>query len=178
MAIWQFSIEFIPRENLINYFGAIPEKIDEEKYWNDDFAEGVKLPEAYEDFLGSLAAKEKLKWTEASYNWGDYDNGTHISIDLQDKDKVTVDARFHVEEWNENFVKTVLEFAKMCDCVLLTNNRTIFEPELDLFIDEFKKSNAYKFCKDPTGYLQSDEVKQLNKEIKKKLADNEFNFNC
>lgn len=77
----------------------------------------------------------------------------------------------------QKFINTVLDFAKMCDCVLLSNNRTIFEPELDFFIDELKKSNSYKFCKDPIGYLQSDEVKRLNEDIKKKLADNEFNFN-
>lgn len=102
MARWQFSIEFIPRRRLIDYFGEIPEKIDEEVYWKENFTEGVNLPEEYENFLISLGQKEKLKWTKASYNWGDYDNGTHITIDLQDIDGIVVNARFHVEEWDKN----------------------------------------------------------------------------
>ncbi len=177
MAIWQFSVEFAPRENLIKSFGEIPTSIEEEIYWKEDFCSGVELPKDYEFFLGSLGEKEKLRWTESTYNWGDYDNGTHITVGLHDKNDITVFARFHIEEWNELFIKTVLEFAKICNCVLLTSNRTVFESELDLFTAEFKKSNAYKFCKDPIGYLQSDEVKRINEEMKK-LVDDEFNFNC
>lgn len=177
MAIWQFSVEFISKENLVKYFGEIPAVIDEETYWKEDLCGGIKLPKDYESFLNSLGEKEKLKWTQESYNWGDYDDGTHITIDLQDKSDITISARFHIEEWDEPFINTVLEFARMCDCVLITLNRTIFEPELDLFVAEFKKSGAYKFSKDPIGYLQSDELKQINEELKKRLADNEFNFN-
>ena len=74
MAIWQFSVEFIPRENLVKYFGEIPAVIDEETYWKEDFCGGIKLPKDFESFLSSLGEKEKLKWTQESYNWGDYDN--------------------------------------------------------------------------------------------------------
>ena len=177
MAIWQFSIVFIPRKNLINRFGEIPKNIDDEVLWKENLEGGVELPNNYEDFLSCLGLKEKLKWTPECYNWGDYDNGTHISIDFQDRNKISVDARFHVGEWDENFAIVVLEFAKMCDCVLLTNNDNIIEPKLDLFIEEMKNSNSYRFCENPIEYLQSDEVKQINEKLKKKLADNEFNFN-
>ena len=85
--------------------------------------------------------------------------------------KASVFCRFNVGEWNENFAKTVLEFAKVCDCVLLTKNRNIIEPDLNLFIAEMKNSNSYRFCKDPKGYLLSDEVKQINWSVRKKLED-------
>ena len=177
MSLWQFAVEFIPKENLLNYFGEIPEKIDEDIYWNEDLAAGVNLPDNYEEFLSSLGEKEKLKWTPECYNWGDYDDGTHISIDFQDKSKISVDARFHVVELDKAFIETVLNFAKMCDCVLISLNRTVFEPEFELFMEELKQSNSYKFCKDPSVFLQSDEVKKLNEDIKKRITDNEFNFN-
>lgn len=177
MAIWHFKVEFIPKENLVSYFGAIPKIIDEDSYWDENLKRGVNLPDSYEDFLSSLGGKERVKWTPESYNWGDYDNGTCVSIDFQDKNDISIAARFHVNKLDEKFIETVLEFAKMCDCVLISLNRTAFEPELNLFIEELKQSNSYKFCKDPIGFLQSDEVKKLNEELKKKLADNEFNFN-
>jgi hypothetical protein len=177
MAIWQFSVEFIPTQKLLDYFGEIPKMIDEEIYWSESFTEGVKLPDNYEEFLSSLGTKEKLKWTEKSYNWGDYDNGTHLTIDLQNKNEIYVDARFHVEKLDINFIKTVLKFAKVCNCVLISLNRTVFEPEFNLFMEELKQSNSYKFYKDPVGFLESEELKQVNEEIKKRLIDNEFNFN-
>lgn len=178
MAIWQFSIIFIPRKNLLNRYGEIPKTIDEEILWKENLEEGVDLPSNFEDVLNCLGTKKKLKWTLECYNWGDYDNGTHISIDFQNKDKISVDARFHVAEWNEEFVKIVLEFAVLCDCVLLTKNENIIKPELDLFIEEMKNSNSYRFCKNPIEYLQSDKVKKNNCSIRKKLEDNEFDFDC
>lgn len=167
MAIWQFSVEFIPRGNLIKYFGEIPKQIDEEIYWQGNFIEGVFLPNDYEEFLSVLGEKEKLRWTPNSLNWGDYDNGTHISIDLQDEGLPTVNARFHVGELDLEFVKTVLEFARMCQCVLLTNDREIFEPKLELFIKALRNSNSYRFCKNPVEYLQSDEVREINSSNRK-----------
>ncbi|MGI9056215.1 MAG: hypothetical protein ACR2F2_10490 [Pyrinomonadaceae bacterium] len=177
MAIWQFSIEFIPRKKLINYFGQIPDEIDEEIYWKEDFKSGVLLPVDYEVLLNSLAQKEKLKWTKASYNWGDYDDGTHITINLENKNEVDIYARFHGGELKFDFIYAALKLAKQSDCVFVTSNRTIFEPYLTLFMEELKKSGAYKFCKDPKGYLQSDELKQLSEEVKRKLDNNEFDFN-
>ena len=152
MAIWQFSVEFIPRKNLIERFGKIPETIDEEILCKENLEEGVELPPDYESFLSTLGEKEHLHWVD-NLNWGNYDHGTHITIDHREENKVTVFARFDVGNLNELFIKTVLEFAEMCDCVLLTKNENIIEPVLDLFIEELKNSNSYRFCKDPAGYL-------------------------
>lgn len=171
MAIWQFWITFVPRKNLIDRFGDIPRDIDADVIWSENLESGVDLPNNYEDFLSCLGKMERLKWTPECYNWGDYDNGTHISIDFQDKSKISVDARFHVGEWNEEFAKKVLEFAVLCDCLLLTKNENIIEPDLDLFIEEMKNSNSYRFCKNPVEYLQSEEVKQINWSVRKKLEE-------
>ncbi len=171
MAIWQFSIDFIPRMNLIKRFGILPKAIDDEILWKEDLDEGVNLPNSYEDFLMPLGQKEQLKWAKKNYNWGDYDNGTHITINCEDKDKISIFCRFNVGEWDEKFTKIVLEFAKVCGCVLLTKNGTIIEPDLDLFVEEMKNSNSYRFCKDPKGYLESDEVKQIKWSVRKKLED-------
>jgi hypothetical protein len=177
MAIWQFSIDFIPRKNLINRFGEIPKTIDDEILWKVNLEVGVNLPNDYESFLNSLGEKEQLKWTEESYNWGDYNNGTHLTISFNRQNQVAIFCRFHVGDWNESFAKVVLEFAKLCDCLLLTKNRNIIEPELNLFIGEVKSSNSYRFCKNPIEYLQSDEVKEINWSVRKKLEHNEFDIN-
>ena len=176
MAIWQFSIDFIPKTNLIRYFGEIPKQVDEDLYWKENFTDGVHLPDNYEEFLSQLGEKEKLKWTQNCLNWGDYDDGTHLCIDLQNTELPSVNARFHVGNLDLNFVKVVLQFAKLCDCVLLTKNQNIIEPELSLFIEEMKNSNSYRFCQNPIEYLQSDEVKQINWSVRKKLENNEFDF--
>jgi hypothetical protein len=60
MFIRQFSVEFVPKEKLIDYFGEILEVIDEEAYRQNDFTSGVKLPSDYEAWLNSLAEKEKF----------------------------------------------------------------------------------------------------------------------
>lgn len=171
MAIWQFPIDFVPKHKLIDYFGEIPNKIDEELYCQEDFFCGVELPQNYEEFLSFLGEMEKLKWTPNCLNWGDYDDGTHLSIDLQNINQPSVNARFYTPYLDLDFVKIVLEFAKMCNCVLWTNHQNIIEPELDLFMKEFRNSRSYRFCKNPIEYLQSDEVKEINESNKKILSD-------
>lgn len=171
MAIWQFTIDFISRKNLIRRFGEIPKTIDDEILWKENLEEGVELPNDFENFLNQLGEKEILEWRNNSYNWGDYDDGTHITIDFNDWDNSSVYCRFNVGDLDINFVKVVLEFAKMCDCVLLTKNENIIEPEIDLFTDELKKSNSYRFCNNPVEYLQSDEVKEINWSVREKLKN-------
>lgn len=71
MAIWQFWIIFVPRKNLIDRFGEIRKKVDEEVLWKEDLESGVDLPNNYEDILSCLGEMERLKWTPECYNWGD-----------------------------------------------------------------------------------------------------------
>ena len=170
MAIWQFSVDFIPRKNLVQRFGYVPKIIDEEILWKESLDEGVQLPISYEDFLNVFGTKEILKWTKQSFNWGDYDSGSHITISYEDKTKISVFCRLHVGDWNEEFAETILEFAKKCDCVLLTKNQTIIEPEINLLVGEVRKSNSFRFCNNPIEYLQSDEVKQIDQELKKRFS--------
>lgn len=171
MAIWQFSVNFIPKQKLIARFGKIPKTIEDEIFYKEDLAESVKLPSDYENFLNCLGEKEILKWTNQSFNWGDYDMGTHITISLNKENLASVFCRFHVGDLDEDFVKTVLKFASLCDCVLLTNNETIIEPDFDLFMEELKKSRSFRFCVNPVEYLQSEEVKQINWSVRKKIED-------
>lgn len=112
MAIWQFSIHFIPRKNLIERFGEIPKTNAEGIFWKENLNEGVQLSIGYEDFLNILGAKEILKWTKQSFNWGDYDSGSHITISYEDEAEISVFCRLHVGDWNEKFAETILEFAK------------------------------------------------------------------
>ncbi len=176
MAVWQFRVEFIPRENLIAHFGQIPKSINDEILWKENLDEGVFLPDDYEAYLSRLGKKEILENGDGDFNWGDFE-GTHITIYCQDKGRITVFARFDAGEYDANFAHVVLEFSKKCNCVLLLSTNNIIEPDIDLFFDEFRNSRAFRFCKNPVDYLQSDEVRQLNEDIKKKLADDEFNIN-
>ena len=69
MAIWQFSIDFIPRKKLIQRLGQIPKVIDEEILWKENLEEGVDLPNNYESLLNHLGEKEILGWRGNSLNW-------------------------------------------------------------------------------------------------------------
>jgi hypothetical protein len=118
----------------------------------------------------SARTKERLDWADA-YNWGDYDNGTHITIWQADTVERAVSARFDVGNWDHDFAVIVLRLAELCDCLVLTKNNTLIEPMIDDLIEEVKRSNSYRFCINPRQYLVSDEVARLNEDIKNKLKD-------
>jgi hypothetical protein len=171
MAIWQFSLDFIPRLKLIEYFGTIPKILDEDVQCENSFEEGVILPKAYEQILDLLGSSEKLTWIEDTWSWGDYNKGSHLTISRPNTVKASVFSRLDVTDWDEAFGRVVLNFSLLCDCVLLTGNKTVIEPEFNWLVEEVKRSNSYRFARNPVAYLQSDEVKRLNEEIRDKITD-------
>jgi hypothetical protein len=169
MAIWQFWVDFIPRKHLIDRFGLIPKMADSDLI--SELGEGISLPGNYDEILCPLGSGEPLEWLTNTRNWGDYDNGSHITIRDLDSVKTSVWSRLHVGEWDHDFASLVLSFAELCDCVLLTKNETVIDPIMDDLIEEVKRSNSYRFCVSPKEYLVSNEVARLNENVKKKLND-------
>lgn len=144
MAAWQFDIEFIARKRLVEYLGAIPRHFNYDVIGGYDYAIGIELPQDYESILSPFGDGKPLSWLENTQNWGDYDKGRHITITDPNSDKTSVWSRFHVVQWNREFAAIVLRLARLCDCVLLTKNDTVIEPDMEDLIVEIKSSPSYE----------------------------------
>lgn len=175
MAIWQFGINLISREKIENHFGETPLEIERAKFYDLGFHQGVNVPENYENLLNTITDESK-HWCEKARIWGK-SNGNHIDVwNFSRPSEIEVFSRLHVGDWDRNFVEKLLEFAKLCDSLLLTKNDSIIEPKMDLLIEEVLKSNSYRFCKSPIDYIQSDEVRKINEEWKEKFGETDVNF--
>lgn len=144
MAAWQFDIEFISRKRLVERLGAIPRYFDFDVIGDYHYEIGIELPENYESILSPLGGGEPLGWLENMRNWGDYDNGPHITISDPSSDQTSVWSRLHMVKWDREFAAIALRLAQLCDCVLLTKNDTVIEPNLEDLIIEVKSSPSYK----------------------------------
>jgi hypothetical protein len=165
MAIWQYDLDFMPREKLLMQFGEIPSVLDNWVACDLGIFDGVRVPSNYQSLLARLGEFTSLNWVPGSINYGDYDNGSHLTIYDLGTDMAHVGSRLDVGNWNEDFAIVVMAFAKACECVLLTKNDVVIEPDYDLLIADVRVSSSYRFCNDPKGYLLSDEVKELNANI-------------
>ncbi len=177
MAIWQYNLDFMPRVKLLRQFGEIPSSLDNWEACDLGMFDGVRIPSNFQSLLTRLGKFTPLNWVPGSINYGDYDVGSHLTIYGLGTDTAHVSSRLDVGNWNEDFAIVVLEFAKACECLLLTKNDVVIEPDYDSLVADVRVSSSFRFCNDPKGYLLSDELKELNENITTNLSDGKFNPN-
>jgi hypothetical protein len=53
------------------------------------------------------------------------------------------------------FIAGLASLAEYCDCLLLTEEMKVIEPEIDNILSELRQSNAVKFVENPGAFLDS-----------------------
>lgn len=153
MAIWQYKLHLLPKQNLQKIFGSIPdslrEDIAEEPLWWKD----VILPEAIEISLDALLSPA-ISWSDEIRMWGDEDSN-HASICYDNAHKIEwiefrVDAR---KKDNVYFIDQIYEFSKKYDCILMTFDHRIISNKKTI-LEDFNNSTACLFLTNPTEALK------------------------
>ena len=151
MATWQFDLHLIPRAKLIELYGEVPvdlnrATLDRHEWWS---GEAYDYDEALNVFLN-----ESTSWSEQIRNWGD-EQGNCVCVILEDNEVAEIYARVDVRSIDRAFLENLSEFSRERDCLFLTENGKLIEPEVDLLLREIVKSNAFAFVSDPIGFLNS-----------------------
>jgi len=177
MAVWQFSLEFIPRRNLIESFGSIPDHLAEEDIWSKDLEKGVQLPADFAKLLTSFGQQDGLHWKGDSLNFGDYDSGSHVTVYDPQTQKTVVFARLHAGQCTDTQLREVADLAEQSICLLLAQGESLIEPKFDILVSAMENSRAYRFCRDPEGFLKGDEIREIDSSVRRFLENATFDPN-
>ena len=151
MAAWQFDLHLIPRLKLLEVFTSIPDTIKRDVFdsvlWWGDF----QPPTDYRSFISTFL-DEDASWSKEILAWGDRDDN-RVEVMLGRGDVAEIFIRVNVRELNLSFLEGIITFAKYCDCLLLTEEMKLLEPDLSPLTSEINQSAAQRYVADPIAFL-------------------------
>lgn len=156
MAVWQYTIELVPREKLADLFGDVPSSISQEVYLATEWWNKQQPSDDYETFLASFVAP-RASWSEDVKCWGE-EGGNRINVVLEKECVVEMSARFDLRNLDEVFTCTVVDFARRNGCVFLGESMELVEPSVGNLKSMLMVCDAARFVRNPTLYL--DEIKR------------------
>jgi len=151
MAVWQFGIYFIANAIAatrrispgMTVSAAERELITE---WDNSALPSEELHQLRQILpIGQ-------SWSDNLDVLGDLES-TCLTIRKENHRVVSIRARFDLRTLSIEVVNAVMKFASAMDCLLLTDDNKVISPSLSVLKAEIKGSSAYRFVKDPRGFI-------------------------
>jgi hypothetical protein len=155
MAVWQCDLDLLPRAKVVAVCGSVPERLETEVDAATDWWQGVEIAPDYPQTLGSfMDISQKASWSRDLITWGDED-GDCIDVFTEEGEVVEVAVRVNARRLNRKFLEGVSNFARRYNCVVLTEDMALLEPDVDLLYEAIRRSRAMRFVEDPRGFLEA-----------------------
>ena len=174
MAIYQYNIDFFPRQSIVDKFGQIPTHLfidhdAHEKHWEKDldadydFEDALtirwweKVNSKFTDIEPLIDAFTKpIEWSKKytdSRSYGDNDtNDIYFALTTEgfiDEFSCRIDLR----SLDKRFIENLFKIALRLDCLIMDRKGNLFEPTFDKFVENVRLSNSFKFVNNPTDFL-------------------------
>jgi hypothetical protein len=175
LAIYQYKVYLIPRKSIVEKYNKILKQlfIDHEgweKHWDKESNEDIY------DFEDALTVKwwterrilfepieplivkfaKQVAWTKNSVSSKSYGNSetNDIFIDITKENFIEhFTFRFDLRKFDQKFMDNIFNIAKQIDCLLLDRKGNLFEPTIEAFTENAKKSSAFLFVENPSEYM-------------------------
>ncbi|MBO9702261.1 MAG: hypothetical protein J7604_18775 [Sporocytophaga sp.] len=165
MAIYQFYLVVIPRVGLLMKCGRIPERIIintnsgyfesmTKEYWNLADVDSNKIVLE----IDQLISRAQYGNNEIVHSWKYYAESLDIDAFMclnQETSKIEeLSFRTDLREENLYFLLNMLDLGKKYDWLFMDRNGILANPNIEEIIELIKKSNNYRFLKDPYKYIK------------------------
>lgn len=174
MAIYQYNIDFIPQQAVIDRHGQIPTQlfIDNDahgKQWEKDDESDYEFEDALsirwwdkvrakfsdvESFIDSFTTP--IEWSKNqtdSRSYGNNDtNDMYFSL-TPDGFIEEFGCRIDLHDFDRNFIDNVLTLAKRLDCLLMDRKGNLLKPDIDKLVVNIKTPNSFMFVSNSTDFL-------------------------
>jgi len=151
MAIWQYSLHFLPRLAVLERYSQIPLTIsqndfDDEEWWQSATQRDDPRP-AFDGIV-----KRATSWSTSIWMWGDED-GDRVHIGHTEGRIEDISIRVDVRTISFLFVNNIVSTARHLDCLLLTEGRYLLTPSVPKLLTRITKSPSFRFVSDPQSFL-------------------------
>ncbi|MCB0390134.1 MAG: hypothetical protein KDD58_02530 [Bdellovibrionales bacterium] len=153
MAVWQYSLFLISKNELLNKQGKLPDSLTEDERENLIGWEASTKLTMIEKIL-SKHFKKKKSWSNNIEQWGEEDS--HCVEVICENDRFSeVSVRLDLRNLNGDNLRLIVDLAETLDAIGLNIDGIIFEVSLNNLKSEIKISDAFSFVKDPKGFLSN-----------------------
>jgi hypothetical protein len=152
MALWQFELNLVPKKVLMTSDGKLPSHLTEDQQgnisgWDDS---------AFRDQAQSLIEKylpKSSNYAEDYPLWGKEDQTCiHFFYDAGSQTGVWI--RLDLRELNRDVLDLVQNLSNVMNALGLNERGELFIVTKDNLKEEIKKSQAFKFVKDPMDFIK------------------------
>lgn len=152
MAAWQYEIALIPQRAVVDKYGHVSSRVEASEIDSADWWERWQPPPGYERRLASLLDMGE-SWHPDLKMWG-REEGDRVQVWTENGRVVGIQARVDARKSYSQFTERLAEFARQCDCLLITPEGRVMEPLADVLLEEVRRSDAREFAIDPRAYLK------------------------
>ena len=166
MAIYQYFLAVVPLKGIKNKHSQVPETIsvnsksqyfesDVELYWK----EAEKDVDEFLPQIDNIVNRADWVNSKTSFNWKTYsdklDNDASIYLNEETFKIEDFSFRADLREKGLIFLKNMIELGQRNNWMFMDRQGKLLKPDFEVIKESIKNSNAYKFLKDPKGYLDS-----------------------
>lgn len=152
MAIWQYDMHLIPRSSVLALVGHPAESLTQEQFDEMDWWYGLPVPDFSASFDACLS--RTASWSPRIWLWGVVD-ATCVEVLFDDSERVQdCRARVDMRHSPREFLSCFVAFADRYDCLVLTPEWELREPDLENLVLQMRRSSAYRYCQDPLAFFR------------------------
>lgn len=155
MAVWQFVIDFVPEQFLLETYGHIPKTMLPEDRKQGDFFRQTPIPIAILlPYLEHFGTFKEDSWNGTRLYQGEVENDAVAYFNQETDLLEEMSCRIDVRQPYESFIYGILTLAISFDCQLMARGtRRIFAPTVSNLLSEVEQSAAWRFVADPLKFL-------------------------
>ena len=149
MAVWQFSVDLVPRAPILARFGKIPAQLPDED--DDGWLWAFPLPADYPSVIESFT-QPYPSWSAETRMWGQ-ESGDRVHVIYDEERVVGINCRLDLRRFSPSFVRGVLRLAAHCDCLLAVGAMQLIYSNWESLSAAIRESDTMKFVADPRTFL-------------------------
>lgn len=165
MAVWQWKLNLVSRENLLGRFPNIPLYIEEEWFYDIPCCKTTFLEELKVFFNSLIERSFDPTVANNVLSWGE-NNKNEVDIVLEGDLISLLSIQINTRDVDNYFIESLVKFAKIKDFVFWElESGKIIEPELSIFLKELNNSRAMLFSQNPNQFFSDKKyLDKINKE--------------
>lgn len=155
MAVWQYDLEIVPKDRVVNLFGTIPQHLSKDEFESCQWWQDIKLTPDLASVVASLLPVFPSPWLESARAWGS-DDGNRITIGLAGGYIEDILLRVDVRELDMLFLQALTALVQDRGWLFFASESGRFiEPTMVRFMRQIESSRAALFVSNPREFFRT-----------------------
>jgi hypothetical protein len=169
MAIWQWDVWIVPRDEVEKLIPVIPRHINLDWFESINWWKSVSEKEMV-SFFDNILPVWDTPWAEFSQSWGS-DNGDRITLAVEDGVVADIVIRLDLRNLNMNLINSLIKFCEKNKFMFFPlESKRFIEPNMQDLLNEIRNSKKMVFIEKPEKFFEDkDYLDGVNEENLKKL---------